>query len=772
MRLIDRKLQRDLWSIKGRVLSLVLIIASGVGILFGIQTALSNLISTQEALFDQMNFADLEVQLLPEDVLNLPQLEAIPGVARIESRLIFPGTISLGDEDTLAGLVLFQESPHPKINRLSLLRGRSFSPGSNEVVIDKALAEYHGYEVGQEIEVKVGRKMYTFSIAGIAMSPEFLITSSNPDYVIAEPGSLGVVWADIQQVTGALGFTMVNSLLFDFSTEGDQESAKNAVLKALERAHIERVTPANESYSYKSVRMDVTAFRVYSPAIIATLCALSIAMGIITFRRFAVEKQQEFGVLAALGFRRRRVCVALLKVGSKIGLVGGGVGLLLGWLLGWAFAEVYAQAMHLPVVVHTFNPGLAFLGLALGFAAGALSLMISMLPMLGRSPRQLLVPTATRSYSKEKLNAMVFPLTVRLGLRSIAREKLVTASAIFAMGGAVAVAISYGLAMTSTFGTVEQSFNQEKWMFAIDFQYPLYGDEAEELLDHPEVDATEPYYRTAAEIRNGELQSYALLIGQALPSSLRKLDPELGRSIENEGEAVLSMDLARELNLQLNSSFTIEKGSITESAKVVGITNDIFLQTVNLALPTVQKLSEAGTKVTGYYVSASQEFETAMTSGHDEVARITDKSRLVSHFRTEIENMMGIVYITIVFSVAVSLLFVSTIVHLSIAEKVGEFAVLRSLGFSALRLRTMMFTAVGAQVMIAVALAIPLSLALVQFLNQRMGEAWFAVHIHANPSDFMLPMLAALLVAPIVGSLGARAILKVDIPTHMRGRSI
>ena len=119
-----------------------------------------------------------------------------------------------------------------------------------------------------------------------------------------------------------------------------------------------------------------------------------------------------------------------------------------------------------------------------------------------------------------------------------------------------------------------------------------------------------------------------------------------------------------------------------------------------------------------------------------------------------------------------SLLFVSTVVHLSIAEKVGEFAVLRSLGFSATRLRTMMFTIVGTQVVVAVALAIPFSLALVQFLNQRMGEAWFSVHLHSNVSDFVLPMLAALVIAPVVALLGARAILNVDIPTQIRGRSI
>ena len=327
MRLLDRKLRLDLWTIRGRIAALVLIIASGVAILVGIDLAINNLLNTQKRLLDEMDYADLDLLFLPEDVQNLPGIAGIPGVAQVERRLMLPGTLWLRDGKPLTALMVFQPAPEPRLNRVRMLAGRPFVQGQNEVVIDRALAEFHGYGVGDQIVVQVGRQAYRRTVVGIALSPEFLVTSSNPDYVIAEPGSLGVAWGDLGEVSDALGFTMVNDLLVRFQPGHDRKPAVANVMRAMDRVNLEKATPRSESYSVLSVRMDLTAFGVYSPAIIVTLLALSVAMGIITFRRFMVEKQREFGVLRALGFSRWRLVVSLAKLGALLGLAGGVAGI-------------------------------------------------------------------------------------------------------------------------------------------------------------------------------------------------------------------------------------------------------------------------------------------------------------------------------------------------------------------------------------------------------------------------------------------------------------
>ena len=197
MSLLWHKLVRDLFQIRGRVLALLLIIGAGSGIFFGIQLALSNLMSTQQRMLDQLQVADIEVQLLPEDRNNLPDLSQIPDIETVESRLVFPGMIELSDGRPLTTLMIFQDRPSMTLNHLQLLQGALPVQWGEEVLIDRALAQFHGYKVGDRISVKVGRKVFERRIGGIVVSPEFLVTSSNPEYVVQSPVPLawfGEIW--------------------------------------------------------------------------------------------------------------------------------------------------------------------------------------------------------------------------------------------------------------------------------------------------------------------------------------------------------------------------------------------------------------------------------------------------------------------------------------------------------------------------------------------------------------------------------------------------
>ena len=131
-------------------------------------------------------------------------------------------------------------------------------------------------------------------------------------------------------------------------------------------------------------------------------------------------------------------------------------------------------------------------------------------------------------------------------------------------------------------------------------------------------------------------------------------------------------------------------------------------------------------------------------------------------------DKMGIVYITIVFSIGVAILFVTTIIYLGISERRGEYAILRSLGFSGGRLRRIIYVGVFVQIGIALVISVPLSVLLVQLLNHRMGSAWFAVQMHAGIMDFVWPFLAATIVAPVVSYLGGRQVLALRISDYLR----
>jgi putative ABC transport system permease protein len=770
--LLAKKLRRDMLAIKGRVISLALIIASGVAILFAITSALTDLRSTQDVIMDRQHAADVEVQFEPADSRTVPDVSQVPGVAVAEQRLVLPGTIALKDGTTLGSQIVFQSAPQPAMNQLRILHGRTYVPGKGEVVIDKGLAEYHGYHVGQQITVGIGATSRALTIVGEALSPEYLVTAGNPDYVIAEPGSLGVLWADSGLAEQSLGAPLRNSIQLALAPGADEQRVGDAVASALGGLNVTKIVPRHESFSYKSVSMDVTAFAVYCPAIIVTLCLLSLAMGVITFRRFMIDKQQEFGVLAALGVRRRRVRMELLRIGFAVGVLGTVVGLVLGYGVGWGFSTVYAQGMHMPEVVHRVRPSLLGLATAVGIVTGIAMMLVAGAPMFRKSPRQLLTPPGTSNGSARVPKLGFLPVAARYGVRGLLRERSLTLSAVVAMGAAVAVAISYGMAMTSTFDTVKQSFDQEAWAYAVDFQRVQPEEQAQGVLRRAGAGRAEPYLRALGSVQGPGGTGVGTLVGVATPASMHLVHPYRGRAAAAPGEAVVSKDLMEEAGAKLGERVRVGGRDGAREVTVVGVTNDMYLRTVNVDLATVQGVGGAGDVVSGAFFDGAPQAAAALSANSRDVARVTDKRHLVDYFHSYMNDLLGIVYITIAFAVGVSVIFVTTLVYLSIAERRGEFAVLRSMGFGGRRVRGVILTNVAVQVVGALVLSVPFSLLIVQFLNQRMGAAWFAVDLFAKWSDFAVPMAAAFVVAPVVGLLGARSVLRLDIPRFLRGRSI
>src|SRR3989442_4887063 len=109
-------------------LAMVRTIASGVAIYAGIYTGLLSLFWTRDSIFKELHFADLEVSFLPDDARNLPELSGIRGVARVERRLIFPGTVRMPGKPPLTAVMTFLENPAPVIHAFKVVAGRLIPP--------------------------------------------------------------------------------------------------------------------------------------------------------------------------------------------------------------------------------------------------------------------------------------------------------------------------------------------------------------------------------------------------------------------------------------------------------------------------------------------------------------------------------------------------------------------------------------------------------------------------------------------------------------------
>ena len=90
---LNRKLLRDLWRLKGQVIAVALVVASGVGVLVMSLTALESLRATAEAYYERYRFAHVfaSTKRAPERLAR--EIAAIPGVQAVETRISRLATI-------------------------------------------------------------------------------------------------------------------------------------------------------------------------------------------------------------------------------------------------------------------------------------------------------------------------------------------------------------------------------------------------------------------------------------------------------------------------------------------------------------------------------------------------------------------------------------------------------------------------------------------------------------------------------------------------------
>ncbi|HXI19468.1 MAG TPA: hypothetical protein VNH46_00200, partial [Gemmatimonadales bacterium] len=88
VRALERKLVRDLWLLRGQVLTIALVVAAGIAGYVSLQSTYSSLLRSRDAYYDDLRFGDVFAHLRrAPDALGF-RLEAIPGVARAYTRVL------------------------------------------------------------------------------------------------------------------------------------------------------------------------------------------------------------------------------------------------------------------------------------------------------------------------------------------------------------------------------------------------------------------------------------------------------------------------------------------------------------------------------------------------------------------------------------------------------------------------------------------------------------------------------------------------------------
>jgi putative ABC transport system permease protein len=237
LRMLDRKLLRDLWAMRAQAAAIAAVMAAGVTMFVAYFSNFDSLQRARAAYYEQARFADVFafVKRAPAPVEQ--RIAAIPGVHAVATRVVADVTLDVpGMPDPATGrLVSIPERGRPLLNDVFLRRGRWVdSNRPDEVLASEMFCEAHGLEPGDRVGAIINGRRRELTIVGIALSPEYIYAIA-PGDMFPDNRHFGIFWMNRRSLASAFnmegGFNDVSLAVTGEVSDSDVIAAVDRLLE-------------------------------------------------------------------------------------------------------------------------------------------------------------------------------------------------------------------------------------------------------------------------------------------------------------------------------------------------------------------------------------------------------------------------------------------------------------------------------------------------------------------------------------------------------------
>ena len=765
-----RKAYRDLRAMGLRAVLIVVVIGAGPGTAAGIALAMHDVEATRDDFYSRYALADLDLRLrapLPTGRLRHRAEEA--RARRAETRLILDGAALYGGSRTAGEVVGMPVDA--SLNRLAVTAGRGLDGGDPRgAALDAEYADRVGIGSGDSLRLQVAGRAFSVRVRGLARSPEYLLATANPDYLVPQRGSLAVVFlprASLQRLTGLDG--RANDLAVDLPGGGTGQAAKR-LAAGLPTA---RVTPRSRQYGRRLTEADIHSFSIFAPVMGVVFGIVGLLLIALSLRRLVSSQRRELGALLAIGYPPRTVVGSVMLLAAALAALGAAlaIGATIG--VGRLVANEYSSAVGFPVTRYplAFGP----LALAAGLAVLA-TLLAALLPAyrLARlDPIEALRGESVGAFELpgwlQRLTA-IGPPAFTYGLRGLLRRPLLSAATVVSIAGAVGLGAALNILVSSTNSSVDAAFAGQGWTHSADLSRPLPDGRAAALARRTGATRAEATVKGPAELRAGGDGIGAQLTGLPRRPALLRLDLTSGDG-PRPGRIVLSEQTADKLGVRPGDPIRLRTSEQSATVHVAGVARTLATEQAYLPRAEAAGLLGLPGQATSVLV-AGDAADARRLRADPAVARVTSKASALAAERELLDELTGLISVLQAISLGVGALFLVSTLALSYLDRRGEFATLAALGYGRRQIGAAVAGEALTQTLLAAALSVPLGILIASPLSQRISDAWFEIGLHPEAPSFLLVIVPALALALLAAAHATRRALRLNIAATVRARLI
>lgn len=698
MRALDRKLFRDLGKMKGQTLAVGLVMACGLAMMIMSRSLLFSLETTRDAYYERNRFADVFADLKRAPNEMRKRLQAIEGVAAVETRVTGKITLDLpGLAEPADGIAVSVPDDRPQqLNQLFLRTGRLPRSGSRgEVTISEAFAEAHAFQPGDTIPAIIRGQRQVLTIVGIALSPEYVF-EARPGDTLPDNRRFGIFWMNERELSVALELDgAFNNVAVDLAPGMNAAPVLAELDRILTPFGARGAITRRDHPSAVRLADEIRVLRALAVAFPMAFLSIAAFMSSAVLTRLIRLQREQIAQLKAFGYTSREVGWHYLKFSFAIVLVGTVIGCAAGFWLGGNMVRLYHQFFRFPLL--PFRPDTTAIAAALLASAGA-----SFIGVLGAVRQAVRLPPAEAMRPEppaefkpsifERIGLHRFVSTsFRMALRNMERRPwqavftalgLALATGIPIVPGAMRDGIQYLL--------VFQWDAAQRQNVTVSLQEPGSASALSDLQHLPGVMLAEPFRSVPARLRFGHRSRKLGVTGLPRDATLNRLLDMNARPIPLPPDGLLiSAKLAELLGAQPGDRITLEiqEGERpVREAVIHGLITDYAGVAAYMEIESLRRLMREGGSVSGAHLAVDQRYWGEFLHEVKETPRIASlmiKNAVRASFqKTTAQTMSLLQGLYFTFSVIVAFGVVYNSARIALSERSRDLATLRVIGFT------------------------------------------------------------------------------------------
>ncbi len=782
--MLNRKLLRDLWRIKGQALAIIFVIGAGIALLVMSRGMLISLEETQQAYYDRYRFAEVfaPVKRAPNHLLN--DIRTLDGVADINGRINGGGLVDLPNvaAPISARIVSYDPGLSAPINAVHLTEGRMFSPTQdNEVLLNASFAEVHEISPGDKINLTMHGVQHEFTVAGLALSPEFIYALPPGEFVI-DAGRYAIFWASNDALEAAFDLEgAFNEVVLTLSRGANENQLIDALDRLLAPYGATGAFARADQISNKYLVEEISQLNTMGYVMTPIFLGVSIFLLNIVITRLVQTEREQIGLLKAFGYSNLQVGLHYLKFAALIAIGGAIVGWAGGLWFGRAMAEIYQDYFHFPFLLFYAEVRLLGVAVVVSVAAASIGAFVAVRQAVKLIPAVAMRPPAPPNYRRgvgrtlEKL----MDQPSRMIFRRLAHQPVRAALTVFGIGAAMGLSVMMRFNINATDYMLDVSFNVvDRSDVVVTFVEPLSTKTMFELESLSGVLFAEPYRTTPVMYKNQRIEYLGGISGlPETPVLNRALDDNLQPVAVDGDGIVLSEQLAEILNLSVGDTLSVD---VREGRRpqldipVTGIVSALIGTPAYMNLDALNGLLNEQNRASGAYLKIDPLQRSAI---YDEikaipgVAGVNLRNEAYDNFKKMVDEGMGAFRsILTLFSLIIAAGVVYNGARIAFIEREHDLASLRVLGFTKIEAGYVLLGEIGLLTILALPLGALFGFMLWAYLAGALSTDLYQIPTVYKEDGLGYAALIVLFATIISGALVQRDVGKLEMVSALKTR--